>query len=115
MPGSTIVTVTQSACRGCGRGFAHAAGVGRPRLYCRQSCRQRDYEARRRGLELGLGEDELVITRAELESIRDRLFVLERTVEDAEVDLEQPEARKAKELRRVLDYVLETARECVQP
>ncbi len=89
--------------------------MGRPRLYCKQSCRQRDYEARRRGLELGLGEHELVITRTELESIRDRMFVLERTVEDAEADLSQPEARRAKELRRVLDYVLDTARECAQP
>lgn len=105
--------VTQSACRWCGRKFTVAARVGRPRLYCKQSCRQRDYETRRRGLELGLGEHELVITRAELESIRDRLFVLERTVEDAEVDLAQPEARRAKELRRVLEYVLDTARECV--
>ena len=83
-----IVTVTEHACRWCGRRFEAGAGAGRPRLYCRQSCRQRDYEARRRSLELGLGEHELVITRTELESIRDRLFVLERTVEDAEVDLQ---------------------------
>jgi hypothetical protein len=114
-PPGNIVTVTQQGCRWCGRTFRVAGGAGRPRVYCRQSCRQRDYEARRRGLELGLGEHELVITRVELESIRDRLFVLERTVEDAEVDLDQPEARRAKELRRILDYVLETARECVQP
>jgi hypothetical protein len=82
-------------------------------VYCKQSCRQRDYEARQRTAELGLGEHELVITREELESIRDRLFVLERTVEDAEVDLQQPEARRAKELRRIMEYVLDTARECV--
>jgi hypothetical protein len=107
--------VTQSKCRWCGRSFSGAGrGAGRPRLYCKQSCRQRDYEARRRGSELGLGEHELVVTRVELESLQDRLFVLERTIEDAEVDLEQPEARRAKELRRVLEYVLETARECVQ-
>ena len=92
-----------------------AQGAGRPRLYCKRACRQRDYEARRRSLELGLGEHELVITREDLESIRDRLFVLERTVADAELDLKQPEARRAKELRRVLEYVLETARECLQP
>jgi hypothetical protein len=41
------------------------------------------------------------------------LFVLERTVEDAEVDLQQPEAKRAKELRRIMEYVLDTARECV--
>ena len=84
-------------------------------MFCKQACRQRDYEARRRRVELGLGEHELVVTREELESVRDRLYVLDRTVEDADVDLRQPEARRAKELRRVLDYVLDTARECVQP
>jgi chromosome segregation ATPase len=87
--------------------------VGRPRLYCKRACRQRDYEARRRALELGLGEHELVVTRGELESIRDRLYMLEHTLKDAEKDLTQPEARRAKELRRVLEYVLDTARECV--
>jgi hypothetical protein len=102
-------------CRWCGRRFSAGTRVGRPRLYCKQSCRQRDYEARRRSLELGLGEHELVVTREELESMRDRLFVLERTVEDAEVDLQQPEARRAKELRRIMEYVLDTARECVHP
>jgi hypothetical protein len=83
-------------------------------LYCKQACRQRDYEARHRASELGLGEHELVVTRAELEALRDRLFVLERTVEDAEVDLRQPEARRAAELRRILEYVLESARECLR-
>jgi hypothetical protein len=91
-----------------------ATGAGRPRLYCKQACRQRDYESRRRAAELGLGEHELVVTRAELEALRDRLFVLERTVEDAEVDLRQPEARRATELRRIMGYVLESARECVR-
>jgi hypothetical protein len=92
-----------------------ANGSGRPRLYCKRSCRQRDYESRRRAVELGLGEHELVVTREELESIRDRLFVLGHTIEDAERDLRQPEARRAKELQRVLHYVLESARDCVRP
>lgn len=110
-----IVTVTQHACRWCGRTFAIAAGRGRPRLYCKRACRQRDFEARHRALELGLGEHELVVTREELESIRDRLFVLGHTIEDAERDLRQPEARRAKELQRVLHYVLASARDCVRP
>ena len=38
-------------------------GAGRPRRYCKTSCRQRDYEARRRAAELGLSEGELVVTR----------------------------------------------------
>lgn len=90
------------------------SAVGRPRLYCKRACRQRDYEARGKAVELGLGEHEIVVTRAELESLRDRIFVLEHVIHDAEVDLAQPEARRAKELRRVLEYVLDTARECVE-
>ena len=101
-------------CRWCGRPFAESTGAGRPRQYCKQACRQRDYEARRRAAELGLGEHELVVTRAELEALRDRMFVLERTVEDAEIDLRQPEARRATELRRIMEYVLESARDCVR-
>ena len=89
------------------------SGVGRPRLYCKRACRQRDYEARQRALELGLGEHELVVTREDLESLRDRMYVLEQTIHDAENDLTQPEARRAKELRRILEYVLDAARECV--
>ncbi|MDQ1456580.1 MAG: hypothetical protein QOH28_2200 [Actinomycetota bacterium] len=43
------------------------------------------------------------------------MYVLACTVEDAERDLRQPEARRAKELQRVLEFVLESARECIQP
>jgi hypothetical protein len=80
-------------------------------VYCRQSCRQRDYEARLRAQEVGLGEHELVITRDELESLRDRMFLLACTVDDVERDLaagdvEQPVA---------LATVLAAARECVAP
>ena len=55
-----------------------------------------------------------MITREELEQTRDRLYVLACTLEDAERDLRQPEARRAKELRRVLEFVLETARDCIR-
>jgi hypothetical protein len=40
---------TQRQCPWCAENFHVAAGPGRPRLYCRVSCRQRAYE-RRRGL-----------------------------------------------------------------
>jgi hypothetical protein len=75
------------ACLWCGRKFVVSGGPGRPRVYCKQSCKQRDYEARRRAQELGLGEHELVVTRQELESIRDRVFVLACAVDDVERDL----------------------------
>src|SRR6185436_14411269 len=76
-----------SPCRWCGRPLPPAAGKGRPRQFCRQSCRQRHYEARHRAAELGLGEDELVLARTELEALRDRLYVLECAIGDVERDL----------------------------
>ena len=50
-------------------------------------CRQRDFEARQRSAEVGLTETELVVTRSELESLYDQLYVLEAAVEDVERDL----------------------------
>jgi hypothetical protein len=64
-----------------------SGGPGRPRRYCKPSCKQRDYEARRRAQELGLSEHELVVTREELEAVRDRQFVLACAVDDVERDL----------------------------
>ena len=74
-------------CRWCGRPLPPASSRGRPRQYCRQSCRQRHYEARHRAAELGLGEDELVLARSELDALRDRLYVLECAIGDVERDL----------------------------
>jgi hypothetical protein len=105
--------VTKRACRWCGRAFDANDGPGRPRQYCRQSCRQRDYESRQRAADLGLSEDELIITRTELESLRDRLYMLSCTIEDAERDLAQPEAGEIDEIRRILTYTIESARQCV--
>ena len=74
----------------------------------------RDYEARRRSTELGLSEGELVITREELESVRDRLYVLECAVKDVEADLaergDDPEDRQ-----RAYDWLLDAAKQAVVP
>jgi hypothetical protein len=83
-------------------------GPGRPRAYCRQSCRQRHYEARRRRAELGLTEAELVVTREALDDLRDRLYVLEAAIEDVDRDLTR--ASGEKEVREALDWLLEAAR-----
>ena len=110
----SIVTVTLSAgetarCRWCGREYAAAAGPGRPRLYCRRSCRQRDYEARQRAAELGLGEHELIVTRQELNDLRDRLFVLSDTVKDVERDLTDDPSDDERRLLNVLLYAARQA------
>jgi hypothetical protein len=96
-------------CRWCGREYAAAAGPGRPRLYCRRSCRQRDYEARRRAAEVGLGEHELIVTRQELHELRDRLYLLARTVDDVEQDLTDDPADDERRLLKVLLYAAKEA------
>jgi septal ring factor EnvC (AmiA/AmiB activator) len=99
----------EERCRWCGRGFARAGGPGRPAQYCRRSCRQRDYEARRLAQELGLGETELVMARSELDELRDALYVLEAAIEDVDRDL-QDAGDDPRELRRSIDWLLQAAR-----
>ncbi|MCU1463962.1 MAG: hypothetical protein JWO37_4037 [Acidimicrobiales bacterium] len=109
VPTGIFVTVTKKErCLWCGRGFLPAAGPGRPRRYCRRSCRQRDYEARRRADELGIGESELVVARHALDDLYDRLYVLEAAVEDVDRDLAAGDS--AKEVRAALDWLLDAAR-----
>lgn len=74
-------------CRWCSRPLPIPAATGRPRRYCRAVCRQRDYEARQRSVDIGLTESELVIARVELEALYDQLYVLEAAIEDVERDL----------------------------
>ena len=105
--GETGTTV--ASCRWCGRAFDPKPGPGRPRLYCRHSCRQRDYEARRRAAELGLGEHELVVTRQELDELKDRIFVLAKTLEDVEQDLTDDDADDERRLLNVLLYAVRQA------
>ena len=102
--------MTLLQCAWCGRRFEASSGPGRPRQYCKRSCRQRDYEARRKASERGLDEDELIITRTELNELRDRLFVLSETVKDVEADLTDD---AADDERRLLNVLLYAARQAV--
>ncbi len=74
-------------CRWCGRPLPARDGPGRPRRYDRQSCRQRDYEARALARRHGLANDEVVIERAQLQDLHDRVYVVEAALEDIEQDL----------------------------
>ena len=98
----------QERCRRCGRAFA-VQRTGRPRQYCRDSCRQMDYQARRRAKELGLSESELIMARSELDQLRDALYVLEAAVEDVDRDLEAG-ADDPAEVRQALNWLLDAAR-----
>ena len=78
-------------------------------MFCKPSCKQRDYEARRRAAELGLGEHELIVTRQELNELRDRLFVLAETVKDVEHDLTDDADDDERRLLNVLLYAAKQA------
>lgn len=76
-------------CAWCGRRLPERATTGRPRTYCRRSCRQRAFEARRRLDELTWGDDRLkeLVRRLDdqhvlLASIRDVVDEMRRDVDD---------------------------------
>lgn len=73
-------------------------------MFCRQACRQREYQSRLRAQEAGLSEQELVVARAELDDLRDKLYVLECAVDDAQRDLADGD-----DAHRILDEVLAAA------
>ncbi|MGH3731141.1 MAG: hypothetical protein ACRDTU_20685 [Micromonosporaceae bacterium] len=81
--------------------------LGRPRTYCRQSCRQRAYEQRAVAQRAGLPADAVVVSRSELEHLQDRLFQIRCAVEDAEAAL--ADNAPAAELRTVLRHAIDAA------
>src|SRR5258706_5728759 len=103
--------MARARCRWCGRGFDRRDGPGRPQQYCRRSCRQRDYEARRRGAEIGLDESQLVVARTELDRLYDHLWMLECAIVDVETDLHQRST--VAEHREAMAWLLAAAKELV--
>jgi hypothetical protein len=97
-------------CRWCGRPFDVVTGPGRPRAYCRRSCRQRDYEARRQATDLGLGDARLVVARAELDELHDALYQLEAAIQDVDRDLAAADPPEARDYREALEWLLDAAR-----
>ena len=96
-------------CRWCRRGIASSAGPGRPREFCSQACRQWDWVARQRARELKLSEDQLVMTRTELDDLHDALYVLACAVQDVRRDLEDNRKPTARELTDMLRWILDCA------
>ena len=99
------------ACAWCGQpigGGPNPSGRGRPRRYCKRSCRQRDFEARKRAKELGLAESDLIVARREIERLDDLIFVLGCAIADVEGDIALDGS--AAQLGRSLDWLLEAAR-----
>ena len=64
--------------------------------------------SRQRAADLALSENELVMTRDELDHLKDQLYVLHCAVNDARTDLAS--GRHTKEtLREILDWLLDAA------
>ncbi len=61
--------------------------------------------ARLRRTEVGLSEHELIVTRAALEDLRDKIYVLEAAIEDVDGDL-----REDGDPREMLSWLLAAAR-----
>ena len=96
-------------CRWCRRVLQERSGPGRPRAYCSQPCRQWDWVARQRAREVQLSDEQLVMAREELNDIHDALYVLSCAVDDVQRDLADIEKPSAKELRDMLQWILECA------
>jgi hypothetical protein len=96
-------------CGWCRRVLPQQGSVGRPRQYCGQSCRQRAYEQRTATTKAGLPDDVVVVRRAELDGLQDRLYQLRCALEDVQTLLtERP--TKAELERSLADLVRSTGR-----
>jgi hypothetical protein len=95
-------------CRWCGRRFTPTPGRGRPRLYCRQGCRQQAHMARKLAAAHGLGDDDLVVSRTDLDELQSRLYCLQAAIEDVDRDL--AESAEPEDVAAALGWLLEHAR-----
>lgn len=89
-------------CAHCGRPFEATDGVGRPRKYCRRSCRQRAFEIRRHQEDQAWSDARLIRAARELATLEDRLDEIVQVVRElrAEVD-DDPDADAAEILERL--------------
>lgn len=95
-------------CRWCRHVLAASTGPGRPKEFCSQRCRQWDWVARQRASELALSENELVMTRDELDALKDQIYVLHCALRDVQTDLALP--RQTKEtLLEMLGWLMQAA------
>ncbi len=69
--------------------------------------------ARQRASELNLSENELVITRTELDTLRDQIFVLKCAIADVEGDLDPKVDPTTRDYKAALKWLLEAARPLV--
>ena len=100
---------SERRCGWCRRVLPSAGSVGRPRLYCGQACRQRAYEQRSATAKAGLSDDVVLVKRAELDGLQDRLFQLRCALEDVQTLLGERHT-KAELEQSLADVVRSTGR-----
>ncbi len=88
--------------------MVHQPAIGRSRTYCRDSHRQRAYEARRLGWRSGLGPGEAIVSASSLADLGDRLTVLEAALEDVEEDIRRADSGQA--YREAFDHLYAAAK-----
>ena len=98
------------ACRWCGSTFAVTARPGRPREFCRRSCRQRAYEARAAGSRAAAGPDAIVVSERALADLQDRLWILECALTDARALVADGDDAGA---RQVLAEIVAATEDCL--
>ena len=99
---------TQQRCRWCRHVLVQKPGPGRKAEFCSQKCRQWDWVSRQRAADLQLSENELVMTRDELDTLKDQIYVLHCALIDAKADL-QHERHTKDSLREILEWLIEAA------
>lgn len=80
--------VGSAECEYCGRAYEADGGVGRPRKYCRRSCRQRAFEARRHLGDVDWSDRRIIAVSARLASMEDHLDRIAEVVADLRLDVE---------------------------
>src|SRR4051812_22287471 len=107
LDGSGAAGAASDRCRWCGRRLPEREGVGRPRRYCRASCRQQAHLARKLAAAHGLGDDDVIIDRVRLEELQGALYCLQAAIEDVDRDLAAKPT--AGDVRDALTWLLDNA------
>jgi hypothetical protein len=89
------VTKELRRCAWCGGALPRTQKLGRPRIYCKQGCRQQAHIARKLATSRGLGPDEVLISKAALEELQGMLYGLQTALEDVDRDLSAPRDEQA--------------------
>lgn len=107
-----VASASQGRCGWCGRRLPERSGPGRPKRFCKQSCRQQAHLARRLSQAHGLSDDAVIIDRQRLEDLQGALYCLQAAVEDVDRDLAAEHDDVA--VTEALNWLLDNARPLIE-